>query len=204
MPPDKVRGRTHNGLGASCGLTGVTAGGPRRLRVEVSLTVLGRPLKSVQVLDGGRGRMARNGQVRPLSKEELDEEGERLHVGVASHLVALRDQRFRVAPPGEAQVNGRDAAGVRVRRAGRRDVNLYFHKMTGLPLRTECLVKGLESGGRGLVVQTTCDDHRPVGGARVAHRFTTRRDGRPYAQSEAVAVRVAGKLDDRLFARPGE
>jgi hypothetical protein len=29
--------------------------------------------------------------------------------------VALRDKRFRVAPPGEAQVNGRDAVGVRVR-----------------------------------------------------------------------------------------
>ena len=68
--------------------------------------------------------------------------------------MALRGKRFRVAPPGEARANGRDAVGVRVRREGRRDVNLYFHKMTGLPLRTECPVKGLESGGRELVVET--------------------------------------------------
>jgi hypothetical protein len=126
---------------------------------------------------------------RPL--EEMDEEGERLHVGVVSHLVALRDKRFRVAPLGEAQVNGRD-------------MNLYFHKMTGLPPRAECLVKDLESGGRELVVETTYDDYRPVDGVRVAHRFTVRRDGRLYVQSEAVGVRVAEKLDDRLFARPGE
>jgi hypothetical protein len=200
----KIRGRIHNGLGASCDFTGVTAGGPRRLRVEVNLTVLGRPLKSVQVLNGERGWMARNGQVRPLSKEEMDEEGEHLHVGVVSHLVALRDKRFRVAPLGEAQVNGRDAVGVRVRCEGRRDVNLYFHKMTGLLLRTECLVKDLESGGRELMVETTYDDYRPVDGVQVAHRFTIRRDSRLYVQSEAVEVKVAEKLDDRLFARPGD
>jgi hypothetical protein len=118
--------------------------------------------------------------------------------------VAPRDKRFRVAPRGEAQVNGRGAVGVRVRCEGRRDVNRYFHKMTGLPLRTECLVKDLESGGRELVVETTYDDYRPVDGVQVAHRFTIRRDGRLYVQSEAVEVKVAEKLDDRLFARPGE
>jgi hypothetical protein len=126
---------------------------------------------------------------RPL--EEMDEEGERLHVGVVSHLVAPRVRRFRVAPLDEAQVNGRD-------------VNLYFHKKTGLPLRAECLVNGLGSGGRELVVETACDDCRPADGARVARRFTARRDGRPYVQGEAVGVRVAEEPDGPLFARPGE
>lgn len=200
----KIRGRLHNGLGAACDFTGVTAAAPRKLRVEVYLTVPGRGLKTVQVLNGGQGWMAHNDQVRPLSREELDEEKEHLYVGVVSHLVALREKHYRVEALGEADIYGREAVGLRVRRKGRRDVNLYFHKMTGLLLRTECLVKDLESGGREFVVETLYDDYRPVDGVQVAHRFTIRRDGRLYVQSEAVEVKVAERLDDRLFARPGE
>lgn len=200
----KIRGRLFNLQGATCDFTGVTAGGPRRLRVEVTIPGPGRGLKTVQVLNGGRGWVAQNGQVRPLSKEELEEEREHLHAGVVSHLVALREKRFRVTPLGESDVNGRDAVGVRVRCERHRDVNLYFHKMTGLLLRTECLVKDLESGGRELMVETFYDDYRPVDGVQVAHHFTIRRDGRLYVQSEALEVKVAEQLDDRLFARPDE
>jgi hypothetical protein len=200
----KIRGRLHNGLGAACDFTGVTAAAPRKLRVEVYLTVPGRDLKTVQVLNGGEGWMARNDQVRPLSKEELDEEREHLYAGVVSHLVALRDKRYRLAWVGEGGVYGREAVALRVSRKGRRDVTLSFDKATGLLLRTECVVKDLESGGRELVVETLYDDYRPVDGVQVAHRFTIRRDGRLYVQSEAVEVKVAERLDDRLFARPGE
>src|SRR5207248_10561054 len=183
-----IRGRLHNGLGATCDFTGVTAAAPRKLRVEVNLTVLGRDVKTVQVLNGGEGWMARNDQVRPLSKDELDEEREHLYAGVVSHLVALRDKRYEVAWLGEGDVYGREAVGLRVRRKDRRDVNLYFDKATGLLLRTECLVKDLDSGGRELVVETLYADYRPVDGVQVAHRFTIRRDGRLYVQSEAVEV----------------
>jgi len=105
---------------------------------------------------------------------------------------------------GEGGVYGREAVGLRVSRKGHRDVTLSFDKASGLLLRTECVVKDLDSGGRELVVETLYDDYRPVDGVQVAHRFTIRRDGRLYVQSEAVEVKVAEKLDDRLFARPGE
>jgi hypothetical protein len=42
-----------------------------------------------------------------------------------------------------------------------------------------------------------------VDGVQVAHRFTICRDGRLYVQSQAVEVKVAEKLDDRLFGKPG-
>ena len=200
----KIRGRLFNAHGETCDFTGVTAGGPRRLRVEVNLTAFGRPLRTVQVLNGGQGWVAQNGRARPLSKEEMEEEREHLHAGVVSHLVALRDKRFQVASLGEVSVQGREALGVRVRCEGHRDVSLHFHKMTGLLLRSECVVKDLESGGRELTVETFYDGYRPVDGVQVAHRFTIRRDGRLYVQSEALEVKVAEKLDDRLFARPGD
>ena len=198
----KIRGRLHNARGETCDFTGVTAAAARKLRVEVNLTVLGRDCKAVQVLNGNQGWVAQNDQVRPMTAEQLDEEKEHLYVGVVSHLVALREKRYRVAPLGEGQVGGREAVGVRVRHKDRRDVNLYFDKATGLLLRTECVAKDLKSGGREFVVETLYDDYRPVAGVQVAHRFVIRRDGRLYVQSEAVEVKMAEKLDDRLFARP--
>jgi hypothetical protein len=199
----KIRGRLHNGRGETCDFTGLTAAVPRKLRVEINLTVLGRDCKAVQVLNGNQGWVAQNDQVRPMSKEQLEEEQEHLYAGVVSHLVALRDKRYRLAWLGEGNVHGRDAVGLCVRRRGRRDVNLYFDKATGLLLRTECLVKDLDSGGREFVVETLYDDYRPVDGVQVAHRFTIRRDGRLYVQSQAVEVKVGEKLDDRLFDKPG-
>ena len=199
----KIRGRIHNARGETCDFTGVTAAVPRKLRVEVNLTVQGRDYKTVQVLNGNQGWMAHNDQVRPLTKEQLDEEQEHLYAAIVSHLVALRDKRYKLASLGDGNIHGRDAVGLRVRRKDRRDVNLYFDKATGLLLRTECLVKDLDSGGREFIVETLYDDYRPVDGVQVAHRFTIRRDGRLYVQSEAVEVKVAEKLDDRQFARPG-
>ncbi len=199
----KIRGRLHNGLGATCDFAGATAAAPRKLRVEVYLAAPGQGLKSVQVLNGGAGWLAQNDQVRPLSQEELDEEREHLYAGAVSHLLALRDRRYEVTALGEESVNGRDAVGVCVRRKDRRDVKLHFHKITGLLLRIECRVKDRDSGGRDLVVETFYDDYRPVDGVQVAHHFTIRRDGRLYVQCEAVEVRVAEKLDDRLFGKPG-
>jgi hypothetical protein len=199
----KIRGRLHNARGETCDFTGVTAAVPRKLRVEVHLTVEGRDHRTVQVLNGKQGWVARNDQVQPMSKEQLDEEQEHLYVGVVSHLVALRGKRYTMTTLGEGNIRGRDAVGVCVRHKGRRDVNLYFDKATGLLMRTECLAKDVESGGREFMVQTLYDDYRPVEGVQVAHRFIIRRDGRLYVQSQAVEVKVAEKLDDRLFARPG-
>ena len=199
----KIRGTLHNARGETCDFTGTTAAVPRKLRVEVYLTVQGRDYKTVQVLNGNQGWMAHNGQVRPLTQEQMEEEQEHLYVGVVSHLVALRDKRYRVSPLGEGTLRGRATVGLCVRHKGRRDVHLYFDKGTGLLLRSKCVVKDLDSGGRELVVETLYDDYRSVDGVQVAHRFTIRRDGRPYVQSEAVEVKVAEKLDDRLFARPG-
>jgi hypothetical protein len=199
----KIRGLLHNGRGEACDFSGVTAAAPRKLRVEVYLTVLGRDHRTVQILNGNRGWVARNDEVQPMSKEQLEEEQEHLHAGAVSHLIDLRDKRYRLSSLGEGTVYGREAVGVRVRHKGRRDVNLYFDKATGLLLRTECLVKDLDSGGRELVVETLYDDYRPVEGVQVAHRFIIRRDGRLYVQSQAVEVKVGEKPDDRLFARPG-
>src|SRR5438445_6801235 len=50
----KIRGLLHNDRGETCDFTGVTAAAPRKLRVEVYLTVLGRDCKSVQILNGNR------------------------------------------------------------------------------------------------------------------------------------------------------
>jgi hypothetical protein len=199
----KIRGLIHNARGETCDFAGVTAAGPRKLRVEVYLTVQGRDFKTVQVLSGGQGWMAYNDQVRPLTQEQLEEEQEHLYAAVVAHLVDLRDKRYKLTSLGEGNIHGRDAVGVRVRRKGRREVRLYFDKATGLLMRTECLVKDLDSGGREFVVETLYDDYRPVDGVQVAHRFTIRRDGRLYVQSQAVEVKVAEKLDERLFTRPG-
>ena len=176
---------------------------PDRMRFETSPTVMGTGLKIKTVVKGDKGWVAVNDTVTEMSKEQVAEPREQLHVSAVTRLVALRDRAFKLSPLGEAKVEGKDAVGVRVEHEGRRDVSLYFDKKTGLLLKTETRSKDPMAGDNEFTAETLYDDYKKVGGFPVAHKVTVKRDGKPFFTSENSDVRLAEKLDDSTFERPG-
>ena len=100
-------------------------------------------------------------------------------------------------------MEGKDAVGVRVEHKGRRDVSLFFDKKTGLLLKTETRGKGPMAGDSEFTAETLYDDYRKVDGFPVAHKVTVKRDGKLFFVSENSDVKLAEKLDDSTFEKPG-
>jgi hypothetical protein len=176
---------------------------PDRMRFDMSLTVMGTGLKIKTVVKGDKGWVAVNDTVTEMSKEQVAEPREQLHVAAVTRLVALRDKAYKLSPLGEARVEGKDAVGLRVEHKDRRDVSLFLDKQTGLLLKTETRGKGPMAGDNEFTAGTLYDDYKKVDGFPVAHKVTVKRDGKLFFASENSDVRLAEKLDDGTFERPG-
>jgi hypothetical protein len=199
----QIKGKLH-ALGDGVDYTGDIAPQlPDRLRFEMSLTVMGTGLKIKTVVQGDEGWVALNDTVMEMSKEQMAEAREQMHVAAVTRLVALRGKAYKLSPLGEAKVEGRDAVGVRAEHEGRRDVSLFFDKKAGLLLKTETRGKGPMAGDSEFTAETLYDDYKKVGGSPVAHKVTVKRDGKLFFASENSDVKLAEKLDDSTFEKPG-
>jgi outer membrane lipoprotein-sorting protein len=198
----QMKGKLHS-LGDGIDFTGEIASQlPDRLRFEMAITVMGTDLKIKQVVKGDKGWVAVNDMVMELTKEQMAEAREQMHVAAVTRLVALRDKAYKLSPLGEAKVEGKDAVGVRVEHKDRRDVSLYFDKKTGLLLKSETRGKDPMAGDNEFTAETLYDHYRKVDGFPVAHKVTIKRDGKLFIESTNSDVKVAEKLDDSTFEKP--
>ena len=152
-----------------------------------------------------KGDLTEGGGKEPPSSDkptpkELAEAKEEAYGEWVATLLPLMDKAFTLAPLGEIRVDQRPAAGVKVSRVGRRDVNLYFDKATGLLVKIEARVK--DDDGQEVTEETFLSDYRDVQGTKQAMKTTVKRDGKPYLESEVTECRLAEKLDDGVFAKP--
>jgi outer membrane lipoprotein-sorting protein len=199
----QIKGKIH-AIGDGVDFTGDIASQlPDRLRFEMSLTVMGTDLKIKQVVKGDKGWVAVNDTVMELTKEQMAETREQMHVAAVTRLVALRDKAYKLSLLGEAKVEGKDAVGIRVEHKDRRDVSLFFDKKTGLLLNTETRGKDPMAGDNEFTAETLYDDYRKVDGFPVAHKVTIKRDGKLFIESTNSDVKVTEKLDDSTFEKPG-
>jgi outer membrane lipoprotein-sorting protein len=199
-----IKGKLHGVIGDSVDVTGEIASQlPDRLRFEMSLTVMGTDLKITQVVKGDKGWVAVNDMIMELTKEQMAEAREQMHVAGVTRLVVLRDKAYKLSPLGDSKVEGKDAVGLRVEHKDRRDVSLFFDKKTGLLLKSETRGKDPMAGDKEFTAETLYDDYKKVDGFPVAHKVTVKRDGKLFVESESSDVKVAEKLDDSTFEKPG-
>jgi outer membrane lipoprotein-sorting protein len=198
-----VKGKLHGVIGDSVDVMGdISSQLPDRLRFEMAVSVMGMDFKITQVVNGDKGWVALNDKVMEMTKEQMAEAKEQMHVGAVTRLVALRDKAYKLSPLGDAKVEGKDAVGVRVEHKDRRDVSLFFDKKTGLLLKTETRGKDPMAGDKEFTAETLYDDYKKVDGLPVAHKVTVKRDGKPFLDSESSDVKVSEKLDDSTFEKP--
>jgi hypothetical protein len=177
--------------------------GDDQMRFVVEGKVGDQTFKLVKVINGAKGWVQlMDGKATPMDKETLAEEKEQIYQNWVAALAPLRDKQFKLAPLGEVKVGDRAAAGVRVSRQGRRDVNLYFAKDTGLLLKSEATIKDTEGGGKEMTQETLYDAYKEFQGIKQPTKLTIRRDGKRYVEAEISEMRFEGKLDPGLFAKP--
>ena len=136
-----------------------------------------------------------------MDRDRLTEEKERLYAAWVDTVAPLTDTDFELLSLGEAKVGKHAAVGVRVACAGHRDVDLYFDKVSGLPVKSVLRLKNPRTG-RQTTQEVFYDDYKDFDGIKRATRITVRVDRRTTVEGRITDFKARKKLDDGVFARP--
>jgi hypothetical protein len=171
---------------------------PSRFRETVTYKDNGQEHRMVSVYDGKQATLKIDGQEVPLNERlrgELIEAGYLLGV---QRLLALKDKQFKLAPLGEANVEGKPAVGIRVSAEGHRDVNLFFDKATGRLAKLQRQATdpgtGLEFTDERIVTAYEMRDGLPT-----VRNAVVLRNGQKFMEVTVLEAKFLDKADDSEF-----
>ena len=175
---------------------------PDKFHSALQLEVNGMNISIVQVFDGKKGWISAMGKTSDLDEQATKEIQEILHAMRVGNLVGvLSDKSFTLAPLGDLKVKDKEAVGVRVSHEGKRDVNLYFDKASGLLVKME---------GRALNPLTKQEanqeklfgDYHDVNGRKTPRKVEIHNDGQLFVEVEVLDMQLRERHDDSTFQRP--
>jgi hypothetical protein len=175
---------------------------PDRIRLEMTVISETRDFTMIHTVNGDKGWASVDRKFTvDMSKEEVTELREALHLQQVGYLVCLSGKDYKLASAGEVTVAGRPALGVLVQCKDRRDIKLFFDKESNLLVKTE--VRGNDPLGRGkeLVQEIYHRAYKKVGGVTVAHKLDIHQNGKLVIEREVTEYTPSDKLDDTLFTR---
>jgi hypothetical protein len=173
-------------------------------KIRVAIEIKGdATFQMTRVVNGDKGWVKLNDDVKELDKEAVAEEKEGLYVGRVVNLTALvKEKGFTFSPVGEIKVGDRPAVGVRVGRKGHRDVTLFFDKQNHRLLKTATTVKDVDMGGQEHNQETLYSDYKQVGGVWRATKAEIKRDGERFVEVQWESIEPAERLDPAIFVKP--
>jgi hypothetical protein len=115
----------------------------------------------------------------------------------------LEKKDYKLSPLGDVKVGDQLAAGVRVSKEGRRDVNLFFDKAKGHLVKSEYMIKDIKFSGDQEISQTNFYfDYKEFQGPRLPTRMVIERDAKKYVDIHLTDIQLLERLDDSTFDRP--
>jgi len=155
------------------------------------------------VINGKRGwaKDGQNGMVKPAPEKELPKALAFLTaVRLPQMPAALHAKGIKLSPLGEIPINGKTAVGLKVERAGQRDISIYFDKKSGLPLKSEVSVE--DQPGIDSMFAFSFDGFKEIDGVKQFTKMTILRNQQQVAVVELNNIRLYENLDATTFAKP--
>lgn len=111
------------------------------------------------------------------------------------------DKTVKFTSLGEAMVKGKPAVGVTVSKEGKKDINLYFDKKSGLITKVEVRTRDFMSG-QEVTEERFITEYQDASGRKVAKKIEVQRDGKEFLTAEVTEVQILEKIDADEFAQP--
>jgi hypothetical protein len=172
---------------------------PRQLKAVYHMHVRGKNVTREEVITKDAGWLSMNGQVRPLTGDQLAEIHEGMETEKMANLLALKNPEYQISSVGETVVADRPAIGLKVTHPGHRDVLLYFDKQEGYLVKMQTRSKAM---GREVEDETVYSDYRDYHGIRNAAKTTTKRDGKLFLECEFTQFKPVEQIPESTFAKP--
>lgn len=164
------------------------------------LAIMGLAFRLTVVLDRDRSWVKPGEQTIELPPDGVDEQRERMYCEAVTWLYPLlSDDAYQLSLITDAKVRDQPADGVLVRRAGHREVRLYFQPESHLLLKSEYVVS---DAGRDIGQETLLDDYADFDGVQRPRKALLRWDGADRAQREMSDYRGTAEAPPDAFAKP--
>jgi hypothetical protein len=174
---------------------------PSKFKEVMQLTVMNKNITVTSVFNGKEGWILADGKDVKVTDEILDEFKDAAYSMNLMQGLFMKDKSVKYSSLGAVQVKGKAAVGVRVSREGKKDINLYFDKGTGLISKVEMRKRDLMSG-QEVLEERYITEYQDVSNRKVAKKVEVQRDGKALIEAEVTEMQILEKLDDSEFAQP--
>ncbi len=174
---------------------------PGKFKEVMELSVMNVAVKTQTVFDGKNGWIKVNDMDIPVKEEILEEFQEMAYMMSLGQLTGLKDKGLKLSLLGEVEVNGKPAVGVKLSKEGKKDIDLYFDKATGLTAKSQRRARDFMSG-QELTEERIITAYHEVGDRKMPKKVEVQRDGKKLLEVEIVESRVVEQHDDSEFAKP--
>jgi hypothetical protein len=173
-----------------------------KARTTTSLDIKGVKSVETRVVNGDKGWIKETGEdTKAMDNVSVADEKADLYFNHVTTLVPLKSKDYKVTLLPETKVGDKAAVGLNVSRKGQKDIKLYFDKESGLLVKAERKVRDAEAK-KEMAEEILFSDYKEVDGLKIAMKFSTKRDGKPYADAEMTEAKPQEKLDEKLFEKP--
>lgn len=174
---------------------------PDKFKEILDLEVNGQKINVTTAYNGKEAWIVANGQALPTNDGLIKELKEVTNVMRIGKLVYLKEKQYEVSTLGESKVDGKEVVGIKVARKGYRDVDMYFDKKSGLPVKVERRAVDIQSN-QEYTEERIVTEYQDVDGAKVAKKVLVNRDGKKFMEIEIKEFKLLDMLDDNEFAKP--
>ena len=101
----------------------------------------------------------------------------------------------------ESKVKDKPAIGVLISREGKKDLNIFFDKQTGLIVKIEMRKLDLMTN-QEVTEERFITEYQEVGGNKVAKKAEVVRDGKALLELEIIEIMSVEKIDESEFVKP--
>lgn len=151
----------------------------------------------------------KNGWVIKSQKLETAPEKELLPLLVVLHAIRFSQKpgemlakEFKLSPLGEIPIKDQTAVGVKIEQEGLRDINMYFDKKTGLPLKCEFSFPKGPGSNDNIQAALVFSDYKQFGGIQHFTKMTVVNDQNKIMTVELSNVQHHETIKEEQFAKP--
>jgi hypothetical protein len=173
----------------------------KKFKEAMQLSVMGKNIAVTTVFDGKEGWILADGKEVKVTDDILTELKDAAYTMALMSGVFLKDKGVKFSVIGESKVKDKPAVGITVSREGKKDINLFFDKGTGLIAKVEMRKRDIASG-QELTEERFITEYQDVAGRKVAKKVEVLRDGKQFLEAEITEMQILEKLDDSEFVQP--
>jgi hypothetical protein len=172
-----------------------------KFKEAMVLSIMGKDIAVTTVFNGKEGWIVANGKDVKINDDILNELKDAAYLMGLMQGVFLKDKAIKFSVVGEVKVKGKPAIGVTVSREGKKDINMFFDKSTGLISKVEMRKRDIQSG-QEMTEERFITEYQDVAGRKVAKKAEVLRDGKPFIEVEVTDTQILEKVDDSEFVQP--